>query len=63
MASLKTVMFSQPSLTLTSLQKPGYAQGRMSNCLAYGDCARSTSGSQNLGVLPKRHDNSHILRS
>ena len=26
--------------------------------LAYGGCARSTSGSQNLAVLPKRHDNS-----
>ena len=25
--------------------------------LAYGSCARSTSGSQNLGVLPKGHDN------
>ena len=26
--------------------------------LAYGGCARSTSGSQNLADLPKRHDNS-----
>ena len=31
--------------------------------LAYGGCARSTSGSQNLAVLPKRHDNCLILRS
>ena len=29
--------------------------------LAYCDCARSTSGSQNLAVLPKRHDNSLIF--
>ena len=27
-------------------------------CLAYGNCACNTSGSQKLGVLPKRHDNS-----
>ena len=30
--------------------------------LAYGGWARSTSGSQNLAVLPKRHDNSLFLR-
>ena len=26
--------------------------------LAYGGCARSTRGSRNLAVLPKRHNNS-----
>ena len=31
--------------------------------LAYGGCTRSTSGSQNLTVIPKRHENSHFLRS
>jgi len=29
--------------------------------LAYGGCARITSGSENLAVLPKRHDNSVFL--
>ena len=31
------------------------------NNLAYGSCARCTSGSQNLGVLPKRPDNSFLF--
>ena len=31
---------------------------RYHNSLAYGSWARSTSGSQNLAVLPKRHDKS-----
>ena len=34
----------------------------MNTGLAFGDCARSTSDSQNLAVLPKRHDNSLFLR-
>ena len=33
------------------------------NILAYGNCAHSTSGSQKLGVIPKRHDNSLSLRN
>ena len=36
---------------------------RTLQCLAYGNCAHSTSGSQNLAVLPKRHDNSLSLRN
>ena len=31
--------------------------------LAYSNCALSISGSQNVAVLPKRHDNSLFLRS
>ena len=31
--------------------------------LAHGGCARSTSGSRNRAVLPKRHDNGFFLRS
>ena len=31
--------------------------------LAYGGCARSTSGSQNLAVLPKRHNNNFFPHS
>ena len=31
--------------------------------LAYGSLARSTSGSQKLGVLTKRYDNSLFVRS
>ena len=38
------------------MQDTIYNQG-----LAYGSYARSTSGSQNLAVLPKRHDNSLSL--
>ena len=30
--------------------------------LAYGGCARSMTGSHNLAVLPKQHDNSLFLR-
>ena len=30
--------------------------------LAYGSCARSTRGSQNLAVQPKSHDNIHFLK-
>ena len=29
--------------------------------LAYGGCARSTSGSQNWTFLPKQHDNDTII--
>ena len=31
--------------------------------LTYGNCARRSSGSQKLGVLPKRHDNSLSLKT
>ena len=31
--------------------------------VAYGGCYRMTSGSQNLAVLPKGHDNCLFLRS
>ena len=31
--------------------------------LAYGGCTRSTSGSENRAVLPKRHDNISIILS
>ena len=40
-----------------------FVLNRMSFLLAYGNCARSKSGGQKLGVLPKRHDNSLSLRN
>ena len=35
--------------------------GQMVNILAYRGCARSTSGCQNLAVLPKRHGSSVLM--
>lgn len=42
--------------------KKGYEKN-VPDILAYGNCARSTTGSQKLVVPPKRHDNSLFLRS
>ena len=53
--------FEKVNITIISLKKIRALIG-LNSCfsyliLAYGGCARSTSGSQNLAVLPKRHDN------
>ena len=49
--------------TLNDKSVPLFDSGAVQHYLAYGSCARSTSGSQNLAVLPKRHDNSLSLRN
>ena len=59
--------FEKVNITIISLKKIRALIG-LNSCfsyliLAYGGCARSTSGSQNLAVLPKRHDNNFFPHS
>ena len=56
--SYETSLHFPPSFPHTyRVQTINYRLNIIIDYLQYGSCARSTCGSQNLGVLPNRHDN------
>jgi len=56
--------YRQLLLIIWTSFKPTAISGRVPLLtLAFGDCARSTSGSQNRTVLPKRHHSSLLISS